>query len=122
MKINIKATGIELTVAISEYAHKKIHKLERFLGNNPEAVAKVEVGKSTQHHKSGEIFRAEVHITGVGVNIYESSEQSDLYAAIDVVEDKVTNALIQKKGKRESLTRRSARRIKDTLRKWYPFS
>ena len=55
MKINIKATNIELTLAISAYAEKKIRTLKKFL-DVPDAVAQVEVGKSTKHHKSSEDF------------------------------------------------------------------
>ncbi|HEY4528353.1 MAG TPA: ribosome-associated translation inhibitor RaiA [Candidatus Paceibacterota bacterium] len=122
MRINIKATGIELTPSISEYATKKVSMLEKYLRDNPDVVTQVEVGKITQHHKSGEVFRAEVHITGAGIDLYAANEQADLYAAIDVVKDEVAETLIQKRGRRESLTRRGARRIKDALRSWNPFS
>src|SRR3990167_6985227 len=87
MKINIKATGIELTQAISNYAYKKISSIEKYLDkkSGPDLVAQVEVGRSTRHHKTGNIFRAEVHITGAGLDLYAVSAMEDLYAAIDVV-------------------------------------
>ncbi|KKW14940.1 MAG: hypothetical protein UY54_C0010G0013 [Parcubacteria group bacterium GW2011_GWA2_50_10b] len=88
MKINIKATGIELTPAIAGYVQKKISAIEKYLpAGAVDLVAQVEVGKSTQHHKSGEVFKAEVHLVGAGLDLYAVSEQSDLYAAIDLVKD-----------------------------------
>lgn len=116
MKINIKATGIELTPAISEYVEKKVSSLDKYLESNQDAVIQVEVGKSTQHHKSGDVFRAEFHIRGAGLDLYAASEQSDLYAAIDLVRDEMIGNLTQKKGKKETLARRGGRMVKDVIR------
>lgn len=116
MKINIKATNIELTPAISEYVNKKISVLEKYIERGREVVAEVEVGRSTKHHKTGDIFRAEAHISGGGLDLYVASEQSDLYAAIDVVKDELSEALTHQKGKREALTRRGARLVKNMIK------
>ncbi len=121
MKLNIKATNIELTPAISAYVEKKLVGIEKFLGENTGAVAQVEVGKSTQHHRSGDIFRAEVHITGGGADHYAVSEQSDLYAAIDVVKDELVRSMNHEKGKRFARTRRGARMVKEMMRGLNPF-
>jgi len=115
MRINIKATGIELTPAISDYVHKKVTVLEKYI-QNADAVALVEVGRSTQHHKSGEVFKAEVRLTGAGLDLYAVSEQADLYAAIDLVKDEVARKLMHEKGKKESLARRGGRKLKDVMK------
>ena len=99
MKINIKATGIDLTPTISDYVTKKVSSIEKYLEPNPDVVAQVEVGKSTQHHQSGKVFRAEVHIIGGGLDLYAVSEKEDLYAAIDTVKDEITHALTHSKTK-----------------------
>lgn len=117
MKINIKATGIALTPAISDYVQKKISSIEKYLDkDSTDTVAQVEVGKSTRHHKAGNIFRAEVHLVGAGLDLYAFSEQTDLYAAIDLVRDEVMHSLVQKKGKHETLARRGARLIKNAMK------
>jgi len=121
MKINIKATNIELTHAISDYVTKKVSMIEKYFDANPDAVAQVEVGKTTQHHKQGDVFRAEIHITGAGLDIYAASEQSDLYAAIDLVKDEIIRNSLQEKGKKETLARRGARVVKDMMRGLNPF-
>lgn len=118
MKINIKATGIELTPAISAYVNKKILPIEKYLDrkSSSDTVAQVEVGKSTRHHKAGNVFRAEVHITGVGIDLYAVREMEDLYAAIDVVKDEIVQNILQLKGKRETLMRRGAKMMKSVMK------
>ena len=118
MKINIKATGIELTQAISNYVYKKISSIEKYLDkkSSPDLVAQVEVGRSTRHHKAGNIFRAEVHITGNGLDVYAVSEQDDLYAAVDLVKDEIVRSMVQKKEKNQTITRRSAEMMKYVMK------
>ena len=117
MKINIKATGIELTPAISDYVYKKISAIEKYIDkNNTDVVAQVEVGKNTRHHKAGNIFRAEVHIIGEGLDLYAVSDMEDLYAAIDTVKDEIVRNVIQLKDKREMLTRKGAKMMKNMMK------
>lgn len=117
MKINIKGTNMELTPAITSYVEKKVSAIEKYLDKNQkETVAQVEVGKSTKHHKSGEVFKAEVHLSGVGLNLYAVSEQTDLYAAIDLVKDEIARSLVQLKGKHETLSRKGARLVKNMMK------
>ena len=117
MKINIKATGIELTQAISNYVYKKISSIEKYLDkSNTDVIAQVEVGRSTRHHKTGNIFRAEVHITGMGLDLYAVSEMEDLYAAIDVVKDEIVHNVVQSKGKRQTLAKRGAGMMKNIMK------
>ena len=118
MKINIKATGIELTQAISDYVYKRIFSIEKYLDqkNNPDIVAQVEVGRSTRHHKAGNIFRAEIHIMGINLDAYAVSEMEDLYAAIDIVKDEIVRNIVHLKGKRETLSRKGAGIMKNIMK------
>ena len=117
MKINIKATGIKLTPAISSYVNKKISSIEKYFDkHSSDVVAQVEVGKSTKHHKTGDVFRAEVHIIGGGLDLYAVSEKDDLYAAIDILKDELVHNVVQSKGKRETLARRGALMMKNMMK------
>ena len=108
---------MELTPAISSYVHKKVSSIEKYIDkNSADVVAQVEVGKSTRHHKSGNIFRAEVHITGGNLDLYAVSETDNLYAAIDIVKDEIVHNALQLKGKRETLARKGAGMVKDMMR------
>lgn len=117
MKINIKATGIQLTPAISSYVQKKISAIDKYLDkNNKDIVALIEVGRSTRHHKTGNIFRAEVHIAGGGLDLYAVSDKEDLYAAVDVVKDDIVRELNKTKGKRFALMRRGGQMMKNMMK------
>ena len=121
MKINIKATGIELTPAISNYVHKKLAMIEKHIeGKNKDVVAQVKVAKVTEHHKLGDIFRAEVHIVGGGLDIYTEEETEDIFSSIDKVKDEIILQFSHLKGKKITLARRSQQLIKNALKfSWF---
>lgn len=107
MNINIKATNIELTDSIRNYAFKRLEGIDTLLGvPSEEVVGQIEVGKSTNHHKSGDIFRAEVNLKGGKHSLYAVAETTDLYAAIDKVHDKVVAEAKKVKGKKKSILKR----------------
>jgi putative sigma-54 modulation protein len=114
MKINIKATNIELTEAIRDYALRRFSKLEKFLGDK-DTVLSIELGKTSDHHKSGDIFRAEVRLSGAGLNHYMARESSDLYASIDEVENEIVQEVTKDKSKKRELVRRGQRAIKNMI-------
>jgi len=116
MKINTKATNISLTPAITEYIEKKIDILNKFFGEDEEVLVSVEVGKITRHHKSGDVFRAEIKITAPRKDMYAAKEAEDLYAAIDEVKDEIAYKLSSKKKKALHLLRRGGAKIKNLLK------
>lgn len=116
MNINIKATAIELTPAIESYAEKKVTPLKKFLPKSEDTyLVRLELARTTGHHKEGPIFRAEVHISH-GIDIYAAREAEDLYAAIDLVADEVKREIESRVGKRFKLLRRGQRAFKDAVR------
>ena len=117
MNINIKATGIELTPAIHDYVIEKVGSLERFISCDREAImATVEIGKTTNHHKLGDFFRTEINLNFPGQNLRIESEESDLYAAIDVAKDDMTETIKTVNKKRNTLLKRGGRMLKSILR------
>jgi len=115
MRTNIKATGITLTPSISDYIEKKINMLEKFFSGE-EVLVNVEVGRTTKHHKSGDIFRAEIHLTAGGEEYYSVAETEDLYAAIDEVKDEIVHKLTSSRRKTYHLLRRGGAQIKNLLK------
>ena len=91
MNINIKTTTISLTPAISEYVEKRLRSIEAFLQDDTTAQCDIELARTTNHHKQGDVFKAEVHIVAKDINIYASVEKEDLYAAIDIVRHRNEN-------------------------------
>ena len=121
MNTNIKATGITLSPAISEYVSKRLVKIGGLLEQDKSAQCDVELGKTSEHRQKGDIFRAEIHIVGAGKNAYASAEKQDIYAAIDAVRDEILHELRSGKGKRVSLIRRSGARVKNMVKGLWPF-
>jgi putative sigma-54 modulation protein len=117
MNINTKATNIEITPAIADYIQKKFSAFDKFVNNNSgSARCDVEVGKTTHHHRSGDVFRAEVNLHIEGKSFYAVSELDDLYAAIDVVKDEVIRQVTSDKDKSNTLYRRGALHVKNILK------
>jgi len=116
MQKNIKATNIEITPAISDYIDKKFSAFDRFTQGDESALCDVEVAKTTQHHRQGDVFKAEVNLHTAGKNFYAAIEKDDLYAAIDLVKDEVVRALTTHKDKGISLMRKGALKMKNALK------
>jgi ribosomal subunit interface protein len=118
MNTNIKVTNIELTPAISAYLDDKLSHLERFIVEDaPDAaLAEVEIGKLTKHHRSGEVFQAEITLTLKGKTFRAVSVQEDLYAAIDIMKDEIISQLTAAHKRNLTLIKKGGRAIKDMLR------
>lgn len=85
---HIKASGMDLTDAIRGYVEKKFGHMDKFLvsvGQPQQAF--VEVEKTTNHHKSGNIFRCEIMLKLPGKTLRAEADDADLYRAIDRVKD-----------------------------------
>lgn len=121
MNTNIRAAGIELTPAISAYLEKLTSAIAKYLsGEN--ILVQIEVGKTSNRHKHGEIFRAEVRISGDGNDFYAAAEKEDLYAAIDVVKDEIIAEIKRKKNRKIFDMRRGQKIMKNVMRNlpWMP--
>ncbi len=116
MNINIKTTNISLTTAISDYTSKRLETIKQFLQNDTTIQCDIELARTTIHHKNGDIFRAEIHITGKSRDLYASAEESDLYRAIDIVRDEILREVRSLKAKKISLLRRGGAKIKNIIK------
>lgn len=120
MQINIKAKNMELTVAIKDYVTKRVTNLEKFLsrmeGEKGEAMVNFEVAKTTNHHKAGEVFRAECLIKVNGEEFFSSADMEDLYQAIDEVKEILYAEISKEKDKQQTLFHRGARSVKKMLK------
>ena len=118
MKIKLRSKNFDITPAIDEYVSKKISTLEKFLDTKNEVLCEVEIGRTTKHHNTGDIFKAEVNIVQPGnKQIYAVAEEIDLYTAIDIVRDEAEQAIVSRKNKYKTLWKKGASRIKDILKR-----
>lgn len=116
MTKNIKATNIELTSAINDYIEKRLSGVKKFVKNEEEAIVYIEVGKTTNHHKQGDVFKAEFNIEISGTKFYTVSEKEDLYTAIDDVQKEIIRQISQNKDRKQTLFKRGASSVKKMLK------
>jgi putative sigma-54 modulation protein len=116
MQINLQGKNIELTEAIKDYILKRVTNLERLLSGiekrGGELKVNFEVSKSSNHHKSGEIFHADCLVKIDGKEFYSSADSDDLYKAIDDIKAKLLNDIEKNKDRRQTLFKRGATSVK----------
>lgn len=95
MNIRIRANKIKLTETIETIINEKLGGLNKYFDNiiNIE----VEVGKTTAHHRKGDVFRAEVNLEVPKKIIRVEAETDDLYKSIIQVKDKLKIELVKYK-------------------------
>jgi putative sigma-54 modulation protein len=106
MRINIKATKIELTEDLRNYIQLKMDMLDKYLGKMKVINCDVEVGMAVGSHHKGQIYRAEVNLEIPGKLIRIEKQEKEIKKAIDKVKDhlqisikKYKEKLIQKSRK-----------------------
>jgi ribosomal subunit interface protein len=82
MKVDIKATNIELTPAIKSYTQDKLGGLDKYFDNMQQIDA--EVGKTTKGQNKGNVFFCEVNISVPKTLLRYREETDDLYKAINI--------------------------------------
>lgn len=117
MNIDIKATDIELTEEIRDYVEKKIPLLDKYMDQDKEGVLfNVELAKTNRRQRNGDIFRAEIKVSGGGMDSYVDARSIDLYSAIDMALDDLSKEMNSKKGRKMKLVREGGRTIKYMMR------
>ncbi|TSC68282.1 MAG: Uncharacterized protein G01um101472_65 [Parcubacteria group bacterium Gr01-1014_72] len=120
MRLSLKGTQLSITPAIREYLEKRLAALARHINLEDSAVLlQVELGRTTRHHHTGDVFRAEINLYRGKESFRAEAEAQDLYAAIDEVRDEIIREVTGSKEKRLSLLRRGGQKVKDILRGLY---
>ena len=120
MKINIKGTNFLIISDVADYLNEKLKSVVKLIDQNDEtAMFDIELGRTTRHHQTGNIFRAEINLRRKGGDSRSVSEASDIFSAIDLVKDQILDELRGAKGKRLRFIRKSGRKVKEWLRRFY---
>ncbi|WP_250657302.1 ribosome hibernation promoting factor [Alkalimarinus coralli] len=91
MQLNITGHHVDLTDSLKDYVSSKLEKLERHFDH----ISNVQVTLSVQ--KLRQIAEATLHISGA--DIHATAEQEDMYAAIDMLVDKLDRQILKHKEK-----------------------
>ncbi|MBL4955034.1 ribosome-associated translation inhibitor RaiA [Neobacillus sp. OS1-32] len=94
MNYNVRGENIEVTPAIREYVEKKISKLERYFTEAPDA--KVNVNLRFNPDKTSKV---EITIPLQNLVLRAEETNSDMYAAIDLIGDKLERQIRKHKTK-----------------------
>lgn len=94
MNYNVRGENIEVTQAIREYVEKKIGKLERYFSNTPDVTASVNLKVRTNNTS-----KVEVTIPMLNLVLRAEEENADMYAAIDLIVDKLERQIRKHKTK-----------------------
>jgi putative sigma-54 modulation protein len=101
MKLNIKATNLELTQAIRDYVQEKMDMLDKYTGSMDVINCDFEVDQTTKGKTKGQIFRAEVNLTVPGTLLRIEKTEKNLYKAIDKVKDHLAQMIVKYKEKQQ---------------------
>ena len=103
-----------MTEAIRSYVQKKLEPIRKFVDESSKI--EVDLGKTTNHHRHGDLFRAEFNVFISGKLTRVEAVSEDLYSAIDIGQTDLLHALAVRKDKKQTLWRRGASRIKEFAR------
>lgn len=113
----LKGTGLGLTPAIESAADRIVEALDKLVDpTDTSAIAEIEVARTTNHHRSGDIFRAEINFHYRHGSLRAEAERADLYVAMTAVKDEIVEILRSKKSKKIDFIRRSGLKLKNMLK------
>ena len=91
MQINVSGHHVEVTPPLREYVHNKLSKLQRHFDHITNTDVTLTVEKLIQ--------KAEASVHVAGADLFAACESDDMYAAIDLLVDKLDRQLIKHKEK-----------------------
>jgi ribosome hibernation promoting factor len=102
MNLNLSGHHLEITPALRSYVQGKLARITRHFDHVIDAHVVLSVDKLRQ--------KAEVTLHVRGKDIHCACEEQDLYAAIDLVADKLDRQVLKYKGMREAKTDEAPKR------------
>lgn len=116
-------TGIMHSEAIADYIEKKLTSAKRLFSGESSGASglfNVEVGRTTRHHRSGDVFRAEINFRGAQEQAHVVAERSDIYAALDEAKDELVRELRKARKKKVTLLKHGGLALKNMLHRFNP--
>ncbi len=101
----ILGTNMELTLPIKQYVEEKLAGVAKLTSKFEPCDVRTEVGKTSNHHQKGDVFRAEFNLTIPGTVIRAEAVLDDLYAAIDKATDDLKRQVKKYKDKLQDADR-----------------
>lgn len=107
--VEMLGSNMELTEAIKQYVEERLVPVAKICGQFEPCEVRVDVGKTTNHHKNGLVFKAEMNLTIPGKMFRADVKAEDLYAAIDEATDDLRRQMKKHKEKVQDAKKRGGR-------------
>lgn len=119
MEVKIKTGGsVVLSEELSAFIAQKTKKIEIFLKNDSAALCEVDLGTTSAGQRTGDVYRAEFHVTFSGGDAYADATEATLHKAIDRASGEVRREVRKRKGKERDLVRKGASEVKRFFREF----
>jgi ribosomal subunit interface protein len=113
MHYTIKGTRLKLTLDQHAYTAEKVKTLSRLVAGLGESVTcAVEIEKTTRHHRTGPIYRAEIQIGIPRKRFVAEATADSVFAALDEAKDNMRHELQAHKSRTLTNDRKIARSAK----------
>ncbi|MES2931288.1 MAG: HPF/RaiA family ribosome-associated protein [Patescibacteria group bacterium] len=117
MQIHFKGTNYELPANITALARKKVEALTKYIGDSKEnARAYVDLGKETEAHQNGTIWRADINFDVEGNRFYAKAIENSIEKAIDRSVNELARELQTARKRQQSLMKKGGGVIKSLMR------
>lgn len=116
MNTQIKITGVEMNKSTEVYLTDKISAISKYLKHieieeekNGKKISNVslwiELGKTSKHHKAGDVYFAELQLKAPGISLRIEETSDDLFKAVNLAEKKLKEEFSRLKDKKISQKR-----------------
>lgn len=87
--IQIYSPNLKLTKQVKDHIRRELKNLEKFYDGQVASKIKVEIGKTTLHHKKGKIYRAEINLPAFGRMLRAEEEAKNIHTAINIIKEEM---------------------------------
>ncbi|MEX0934391.1 MAG: ribosome-associated translation inhibitor RaiA [Candidatus Saccharimonadales bacterium] len=114
INLDIAGVHIEMTDQMKKYVNKKIGRLDKYMPKNARIPANGKVILNSEQGKASDKYSAEATITYPGGEATSKESTISIYAAIDIVEEKLKTQILKHKDKIQDKSRahKTLRRLK----------
>lgn len=117
MELQFKGTHFEIPEALTTRISDKLKKIETLLGDKAdEAFVYIELGRETEAHRNGVVWRAEFNIDVEGTRTRAESTKDTIEEASDDALRTLAKEITKIHARRGSVLKRGGSLVKDILR------
>ena len=121
MQIHFKGSNYELSDQITRLARRKVEGLKKFCGKDASlARAYVDLGKETEAHVSGRIWRADINFDVDGSRFNAKAIEESIEKAIDKAVSELASEIKTARKREQSLVKKGGGMLKSLMRGFQP--